>query len=266
MHMQTNADKRIHALVQTLADKCRRPYADVCIRRHLQTSADSDTCMHVSASPGSVMVRLPRSLVDRIDAVRGGVPRDRWLRNLVSDTLAARDPAPIPGQTTIDDVLHPAPGLPSIAPAPIVRRGSGKRPGGARSRQSRASSAGEAGVSEPGRGGGADLSVDPAARSSQPRSDPAQRDDDPAPPSGGESADQRAGDARTPRRRGRKDRADTGAEGAKSGQGRGGVPAEALGDASGGDDPAALSPKGCPECGGTVADGACQDCGWKAGA
>lgn len=77
-----------------------------------------------------------------------------------------------------------------------------------------------------------------------PPSDPAQRDDDPAPPSGGESADQRAGDARTPRRRGRKDRADKGAEGAKSGQGRGrGTPNPV--------DPAALSP-GCPECSGQM--------------
>lgn len=76
------------------------------------------------------------------------------------------------------------------------------------------------------------------------RSDPVQRDDDPAPESVGEPADQRAGDARTPRRRGRKDRADKGAEGAKSGQGRGrGTPNPV--------DPAAPSP-GCPECGGQM--------------
>jgi hypothetical protein len=133
------------------------------------------------------MVRLPRDLTDRIDAIRGGVPRDRWLRNLVSDALAARGPAPIPGQATIDDALS-APAPPSIAPAPTVSgRGPGRRAGGARS-QPRASSAGEAGVSEPGRGGGADPPIDPAARDSH----------------------------------------------------------------------------GCPECGGTVADGACGDCGWKA--
>lgn len=99
-----------------------------------------------------------------------------------------------------------------------------------------------------------------------PPSDPAQRDDDPAPPSGGESADQRAGDARTPRRRGRKDRADKGAEGAKSGQGRGGAPQktdQADAPRSVGDDPAALS-RACPACAGDVGpDGVCGECGFR---
>lgn len=74
-----------------------------------------------------------------------------------------------------------------------------------------------------------------------PLTDPAQRDDDPVPPSSGEPADQRAGDAETPRRRGRKDSADKGAEGAKSGQRRGqgaATPSE----------PAAPESRACPAC------------------
>jgi len=82
-------------------------------------------------------------------------------------------------------------------------------------------------------------------------SDPAHRPDDAAAPSGAEGDDQRAGDAATPRRMGRKDATDTGAEGAKSGRGRGqarrapeGTPEELAGGQPPGPEPA----RGCPVC------------------
>jgi hypothetical protein len=106
-----------------------------------------------------------------------------------------------------------------------------------------------------------------------------------------ETADQRGDEAGTPRRRRRKDPADKAGEAGTSGQAGRGVPAEARGGASGGDDPSGLSPtlhepdgaalggppassgRGCPECGGEVRPLApdagaparltCVECGYK---
>jgi hypothetical protein len=33
-------------------------------------------------------IRLPKDLADRIDEVRGGVPRDRWVRDVLAGALA----------------------------------------------------------------------------------------------------------------------------------------------------------------------------------
>jgi hypothetical protein len=41
-------------------------------------------------------IRLPKDLADRIDEVRGGVPRDRWVRDVLAGVLG---PAP---KTTVD--------------------------------------------------------------------------------------------------------------------------------------------------------------------
>ena len=60
-----------------------------CMRGHASASiTDMPT---TKPSPKSLLVRVPYPLVDRIDALRGLVPRERYIRHLLEQAITAEE-------------------------------------------------------------------------------------------------------------------------------------------------------------------------------